>query len=517
MTTQPRLLHDLLDDAARRDPHTPALSTGERTASLGELASASSRIARHLRARGLRRGDRVAVRTGDPLAAVAALFAVSRTGAVFSLLHESVRDGAFTHVLTDAEPAAVVCDSDEARDEATAAGADFLTTGDLLALAETPPPGAADGTANGTGAEETAPVPDRTSPVLEVDPVCMIYTSGTTSRPKAVVSTHQQILFAARAIRERLGYRADDTVYCPLPVSFDYGLYQVYLVMLAGARLRFGSPTESGPPLLRSLVESGATVLAGVPAVSDRLAWLAARSRRRPTSLRLLTNTGAALSEKTVASLRESLPGLRVQVMYGLTECKRAAIMPPDGDLDRPGSCGLPLDGTEIFVVGPDGERLPAGETGQIVVRGPNVMAGYWRREELTAERFHRRDGLFPELRTGDYGWVDEDGYLYFDGRRDDIYKERGFRVSATEVEAAAHRVEGVDSAIVLPPANGRPAQLAVISSIPKEEVLERMRGEIEEFKVPRVCVRLDDLPTNSNGKVDRARLADLISAPGRA
>ncbi|WP_028646570.1 class I adenylate-forming enzyme family protein [Nocardiopsis sp. CNT312] len=500
MSTDARLLHEMLDEAARRDPDTPALGFGDRRTSLGALATDSARIALHLRARGLRRGDRVAVRTDDPLAAVTALFAVSRAGAVFSLLHESVREGAFTHVLGDAEPAAVVCDTDGARAEATATGADFLTTGELLALAEAPAPADADGP----------------PPVLEVDPVCMIYTSGTTSRPKAVVSTHQQVLFAARAIQRRLAYRPDDTVYCPLPVSFDYGLYQVYLSLLSGARLRFGTAAESGPPLLRTLVESGATVLAGVPAVSDRLAWLASRGKRLPTGLRLLTNTGAALSEKTVSSLRASLPGLRVQVMYGLTECKRAAIMPPDGDLERPGSCGLPLEGTEIFVIGPDGARLPAGETGQIVVRGPNVMAGYWRREELTAERFHRRDGLFPELRTGDYGWVDEDGYLYFDGRRDDIYKERGFRVSATEVEAAAHRVAGVASAIVLPPAEGRPAQLAVISSISKEEVLEGMRHEIEEFKVPRVCVRFDDLPTNSNGKVDRARLADLISASGR-
>lgn len=503
MTDHVRLLHELLDHAAERDPGSPALAFRDRTTGFGELARASRRISHHLRARGLGRGDRVLVRTGDPLSAVAVLFAASRAGAVFSLLHESVREGAFTHVLGDAEPATVISDTDEVAGEVAAAGADFLTTGDLLGLADTPLRTAAD-TAGGP------------PPVLEVDPVCMIYTSGTTSRPKAVVSTHEQILFSVRAIQERLDYRPDDTVYCPLPVSFDYGLYQVYLVMLAGARLRFGTAAESGPPLLRSLAESRATVLAGVPAVSDRLAWLASRTRNRPSSLRLLTNTGAALSEKTAASLRASLPGLRVQVMYGLTECKRAAIMPPDGDLDRPGSCGLALEGTEIFVIGPAGERLPPGETGQIVVRGPNVMAGYWRRDELTAERFHRREGLFPELRTGDYGRVDEDGYLYFDGRRDDIYKERGFRVSATEVEAAAHRIKGVTSAVVLPPASGRPAQLAVISGIDAPEVLERMRGEIEDYKIPRVCVRFDELPTNSNGKVDRGRLAGLISAAGR-
>lgn len=499
MSTEFRLLHDLLDHAAERDPDTQALSFHDRTTGFGDMATASTRIAHHLRARGVGHGDRVIVRTGDPLAATAALFAVSRAGGVFSLLHESVRGGALTHVLDDSEPAVVVCDTSEAADEVVGGGADFLTTGSLLDLADEPIPDPGAGRC----------VPAR---VLEVDPVCMIYTSGTTARPKAVVSTHQQVLFSVQAIQRCLAYRSDDTVYCPLPMSFDYGLYQVYLTMLAGARLRFGTAAESGPPLLRSLVESRATVLAGVPAVSDRLAWMAARSGRRPTSLRLLTNTGAALSEKTVVSLRESLPGLRVQVMYGLTECKRATIMPPDGDLDRPGSCGLPLDGTEVFVVGPGGERLPSGETGQIVVRGPNVMAGYWRREGLTDERFHRRDGLFPELRTGDYGWQDEDGYLYFDGRRDDIYKERGFRVSVTEVEAAAHRVDGVTSAVVLPPGDGRPAQLAVIAAIPKEEVLRRMRAEIEDYKIPRVCTRFDDLPTNSNGKVDRKRLAQLIS-----
>ena len=497
MTTEPRLLHELLDHASERDPHTPALDFGDRSMSFGELAGASGRLALHLREHGLRRGDRVVVRTGDPLAAVVALFAVSMEGAVFSLLHESVRGHAFTHVLDDAEPAVVVGDTAEIEGEVHT-GSVFLTTRDLLDLADTPI-----STPTGTAT--------RPPSALAVDPVCMIYTSGTTSRPKAVVSTHQQVLFAARAIQQRLSYRADDVVYCPLPTSFDYGLYQVYLAMLSGARLRFGTAAESGPPLLRNLIACRATVLAGVPAVSDRLAWLVARSEQRPTSLRLLTNTGAALSEKTVSALRTSLPALRVQVMYGLTECKRATIMPPDGDLLRPGSCGLPLEGTEVFVIGPDGERLPPGETGQIVVRGPNVMAGYWRREELTAERFPRRGGLFPELRSGDYGRVDKEGYLYFDGRKDDIYKERGFRVSVTEVEAAAHRVEGVTSAVVLPPLDGRPARLAVISSIPKEEVLERMRLEIEDFKIPRVCVRFQDLPTNGNGKVDRRKLAGLI------
>ncbi|MET7716152.1 hypothetical protein [Streptomyces sp. NPDC005407] len=138
-------------------------------------------------------------------------------------------------------------------------------------------------------------------------------------------------------------------------------------------------------------------------------------------------------------------------------------------------------------------------------------MAGYCRRPELTDERFPRTEGLFPELHTGDYGWQDKDGYLYFSGRRDDLYKERGFRLSTTEVEAAATRVDGVTSAAVLPPEGKRTALLAVVADLTAGQVREGMRDHIEPFKIPRRCVRLDALPTNGNGKVDRKKLAALI------
>lgn len=139
-------------------------------------------------------------------------------------------------------------------------------------------------------------------------------------------------------------------------------------------------------------------------------------------------------------------------------------------------------------------------------------MAGYWRRPELTAQRFPREHDLFPQLRTGDHGWLDEDGYVYFVGRLDDIYKERGFRVSATEVEAAARRVPGVERAAVLPPLDNRPAVLAVAGEVRPEEVLLRMRDEIEEFKIPRRCVVLDALPLTRNGKIDRKTLLAEVS-----
>jgi acyl-coenzyme A synthetase/AMP-(fatty) acid ligase len=400
---------------------------------------------------------------------------------------------AYAHVLDDAEPALVITDNADARRVAAERRIGCLSPAELRAAAP------------GGGALPAGPIP--------VDPACLIYTSGSTGKPKAVVSTHAQVTFAVAAIQSQLAYRDDDVVFCALPLSFDYGLYQIFLATTAAARVQLATAADAGPRLLAELHRVAATVLPAVPGVARALARLLSRPSARPPSLRLLTNTGSAMTADVLRELRDRIPGLGVQLMFGLTECKRTTIMPVDGDLRRPGSGGRALPGTEVFAVGPDGERLPPGEVGELVVRGPHVMAGYWRRPELTAQRFPRAEGLFPQLRTGDDGWLDDEGYLYFVGRRDDIYKERGFRVSATEVEVAANQLAGVEAAAVLPPGPGRPdAALVVVTGLAPHEVLARLGRELEEFKVPRRCHVVPRIPLTGNGKVDRAALAGLIA-----
>ncbi|MER5927730.1 class I adenylate-forming enzyme family protein [Streptomyces mirabilis] len=523
MSTRPHatVLHELLDapTASTTDPAAPAVTCGDLTLSRAELVRASHRCAGELRARGLRRGDRLVVTSDSGPLLVPLLFGASRLGVVFSVLHEQVRGDVLRHVLADCEPALAIAASPATRDAVREAGVAVAAPEDLDVVrnvvrdvvVEKEP--ATDATDEAGRAEDHAvdggPLP--------VDPVCLIYTSGTTAMPKAVVSTHQQMMFAVHAIAERLAYRADDVVYCPLPLSFDYGLYQVFLSALTRSHVWLGSAAESGPALLANLVRSRATVLPAVPPVSAALLRLLRRRGGERPPLRLLTNTGAALPADIPSGLREVLPGLRVQLMFGLTECKRLTIAEPDEDLIRPGSCGLPLTGTEVFVVNEAGERLPAGEVGEITVRGPNVMAGYWRRPELTASRFPRRDGLFPELRTGDYGWTDEAGRLYFAGRRDDIYKQDGFRVSAIEVEAAARRLPDVSTAAVLTPDGSRPeAVLVVTGTADPVTVLPRLREHLEDYKVPRVCHAVDALPVNANGKTAKAVLAGQLAEAGR-
>ncbi|CAM3540926.1 class I adenylate-forming enzyme family protein [Kibdelosporangium persicum] len=486
------LLHHIIDTAAVRWPDGPAITGGDTTLTHRELTAASRRTARWLRDTGVRRGDRIVLLSPSSVLHPVLIYAASRIGAVISVLHEQTTEPSLAHVLDDCEPVLLI--SGELTTPAKARGIRVASIEEVTdpALRE-------------RGDVDTGPEP------VAVDPLFLLYTSGTTSAPKAVVSTHQPVVFAVNAIQSMLRYAETDVVYCPLPLSFDYGMYQLFLGAASGARIWLGRPAEVGPSLVRKLVTAGTTVLPAVPAVAEALARLLPRHKGPKPALRLLTNTGAAMPASVLSALRAAIPGLSVQLMFGLTECKRATIAPPDADLANPGTCGVPLPGTEVFTVDGSGNRLGVGEIGEITVRGPNVMSGYWRQPEMTAQRFVRRDGLFPELRTGDHGWLDESGHLHFVGRLDDIYKERGLRVSATEVEAAARRVPGVQSAVVLPPKDGRAAVLVVVTEHAPQHVLAGMRQEIEEFKIPGRCLVADRLPLNGNGKVDRKAVAAML------
>ncbi|MGP3922831.1 class I adenylate-forming enzyme family protein [Streptomyces sp. 8N616] len=498
------LLHRWLDERAEKTPDSPAITSAGRQLTYGQLRAESVRLASWMWRTGVPRGGIVVIAVPTSVVVPELMYAASRIGAVYCVLHEKTTGAAMEHVLDDTSPALVVADDPDMQKVAIRRGVRVVDSGAIASASDSEPPA-------GTVPESLSP--DR--------PLCLIYTSGSTSRPKAVVTTHQQAAFVSRAIHSRLKYRRDDVVYTPLPLSFDYGKYQLFLGLLSGAHIRLGSTAEAGPPLLRNLVRSQATVLPALPAIAETLAWLLARHQGEPPPLRLLTNTGAAMPPKTLAQLRAALPHMSVQLMYGLTECKRVAINPPDEDLRRPGASGRPLPGTHVHVADENGNPLPPGEVGEFIVRGPHVMDGYWKCPEQTAQRFLRDDGQQPALRTGDYGWMDPEGYLYVQGRRDDIYKERGFRVSTTEVEAAAQAIRGVRLAAVLPPGHhpesARPSSVLVVTGdLTAEQTLAALRLQIEPYKIPRRCLALDSLPLSGNGKVDKKALATYVEGYGR-
>lgn len=485
-------LHDLLDRQAERTPDAPALTAGEETWSYRRLRDLTVAGADWLRRQGVGYGDRVLTLGSDEPQAVVVSYAVSRLGAIGSIVSDQARPFHIAHILSDCAPRLVL------------ASAEAVAMVQRLAENQTP------GTPVFCLAElPTAAIDEPLArPGPSIDPVAMIYTSGSTAMPKAVVCNHRQMVFAAQAIHDRLRYRPDDAVFCCLPLSFDYGLYQAYLACLAGARLVLGRAADAGPALLGRLRDAQITVLPAVPSLAATLARLLGRAGAGLERLRLVTNTGASLPPALCAQLRAQVPGLAVVAMFGLTECKRVSIEEPNADLVRPGSVGLPLADTEAYVVDPDGRRLPAGEVGELVVRGPHVMCGYWQAPELTAQRFRRDRFGLPLLYTGDRCHLDVDGRIYFVGREDDIYKQNGYRVSSIEVEAAATDIPGVHLAAVLPPDGMLGSRLFVTGAITRESLVAELGARLDRNKLPDEFHVVDAIPLSVAGKIDKRALA---------
>lgn len=485
-------LHDILDRQAARAPARPAVTTGSTTGSFGRLRSRAREIAAHLVDHGVRPGDRVLIHAANDFDAAAAIFGCSYADAVFVVLNSHLRPFHLDHIVGDCAPVLALVSADLAAvHSGTGVPAHPL---DSVA-----------------GASFGA-VPRRRPPT---QPACLIYTSGSTGLPKAVVSPHRQMLFAIDAIGGELGYRSDDTVFCCLPLSFDYGLYQLFLAVASGAHLVLDTEASAGPTLLARITETGTTVFAAVPALAATLARLIRRSGNPPRTLRMVTNTGAALADAQIAALRDWLPGLEVFPMYGLTECKRVSILRPHELAARPGSVGRPLPGTRCRVVDESGRSLPPEHVGELVVEGPHVMAGYWNDADLTARRFRPDGAGGVRLHTGDQFRIDAEGYLYFVGRADDMYKQNGFRVEPAEVERAALDIPGVEQAMVLPPDGDRPARIFVTGVLSEQELLAGLGERIEPYKVPPLRHLLPSLPLTPNGKVDRRSLAEF--EPGQA
>jgi amino acid adenylation domain-containing protein len=489
-----RVITDWLDAAAERTPGRPAVVGDAGSIDYAQLAERTARVAAWMQRSGIRRGDRVLVLLPSCPPLVEAVLGAARLGACFVVINPAIRPYQLAHVLADCEPALVVTAS-------TRPDLELLGQGRSLLLADW----------HWEGVLATPPAPIA-SPPISSDLACLVYTSGSTAMPKGVMSAHRNVVFATQAIQERLRIRADDVIGHFLPMSFDYGLYQLFLSLAAGATIALGTGEHASYALLRKVREWGVTGLPLVPDLAASLVRLARRSTAELPPLRFVTNTGAHLPGTLIADLRALWPECSVFPMFGLTECKRVSILLPEEYESKPGTVGRPLADTECLIVSDDGAVLPPGEEGELVVRGPHVMLGYWRAPELTARRF-RPWGPQGEvvLFTGDRCSLDADGFLRFHGRQDDVFKRHGFRVSALEVEAAAMRLPGVrEAAVVVVPGE---ATLVYHGEADPEAVRSGLRELLEDYKQPDRVVVCADLPRNTNGKVDKRALGDRLAA----
>lgn len=505
----------LIRNAAANGAKT-ALVTDRRRLGYAELDDLSTRLAAALAENGVKRNDRVLVFMDNCWEAAAAIFAILKAGATFSPINASTKADKLAYIVADCEAAAILT---QAKLMPVVAEALALAPGHAPFVAATAAPGGRipDGAASFEECLTAAPAPVRHGGI-DVDLGMLIYTSGSTGRPKGVMMTHRNIDAASESITTYLRNTPDDIILNVLPLAFDYGLYQLLMAIRLGATLVLEKSFAFPQAIFDRIRTERVT---GFPLVPTMAAMILQMRDLEPgflPSLRYLSNTAAALPPAHIARLRELFPGVRLYSMYGLTECKRCTYLPPE-ELDRrPGSVGIAIPNTEAFVVDDEGNRVPPGVPGELVIRGPHVMQGYWRNDAATERML--RPGPNPwekVLHTGDLFRTDEEGFLYFVGRKDDIIKTRGEKVAPKEVETVLHAHPGIAEAVVIgvpDPVLGAAIGALVVLSDPtltEKDIIRHCSRHLEDFMVPKIVEFRTELPKTDTGKVSRRLAAETL------
>ncbi len=512
------LVQDFLEASALRHPQKVALICQEGHFTYGELDSMANRLANFLIGAGVQRGDRVVIFLENCVEAVVSIFAALKASAVFVVVNRTTKADKLNYILNNCGATALITDSDAglgpSLDGPLSSSAPALKALVLCGPSTKPVP-VSDSSAMSFGViQETFKTTCPARRNIDLDLACLIYTSGSTGEPKGVMSDHSNVMFVSGSIIQYLGNVQSDVVIDVLPLSFDYGLYQLLMTFRFGGTLVLERSFTFPATVLERIQQEGVTGFPGVPTL---FAWLVKMdlSGYDLSSLRYLTNTAAALPPSHILEIRRKFPNARLFSMYGLTETKRTLYLPPE-ELERhPDSVGIPIPGTEAWVEDEFGYRLPPGKIGELVVRGRHVMRGYWEAPKATAHRF--RPGSLPGERlcyTGDLFRQDENGFFYFVGRQDDILKSRGEKVAPKEVEHVLQELPEVRQAAVIGVPDevlGQAIKAIVVlndgAQLTVSKVLAYCRSRLEDYKVPQRVEFRESLPMTSSGKIAKKEL----------
>lgn len=502
-----------LGDSAKRFPDKVALVAGAERLTYAELDRRSDRLAAALARAGIARHDRVIVFMDNCWEAVVAIFAVLKAGAVFSPINPSTKADKLAYVLNNCRAAGIVTQSRLIGVAAEAAAkAPSVRVNVVAGSPEVP-------AIPGGVSFEQALAADGALPFagIEIDLAMLVYTSGSTGFPKGVMMTHQNVVAAATSITTYLENTAEDIILNVLPISFDYGLYQVLMAVKVGATLVLEKSFAFPQKILDKARSERVTGLPLVPTMAAILLQMRDLAPGALPGLRYITNTAAALPPAHILRLQELFPTTRLYSMYGLTECKRCTWLPPRHLRERIGSVGIAIPGTEAYVVDEAGERVGADVIGELVIRGPHVMKGYWENPEATDRAL--RPGPFPwekVLYTGDLFRTDEGGFLYFVGRKDDIIKTRGEKVSPKEIENVLYAIPGVREAAVIgvpDPILGMALKAVLViepeSGLTEADIIRHCARNLEDYMVPKSVEFRTELPKTESGKISRRQVAE--------
>ncbi len=516
-------LHDIVRQSTLQFPERIALKFKKESISYTEFAEMTETAASRFIQAGLHRHQRLAVFLPKQFETVTSFFATSRCGGVFVPVNPALKPLQVQHILQDCNVRILVTSKDryDVLAESLALCEDLHTVL-LVDVAEDfqQQQGHLFIAAFHHHKAEKAALSERVAPT-DADMAAILYTSGSTGKPKGVVLSHRNMIVGAQSVSSYLQNKPDDVILALLPLSFDYGLSQITTAFLKGATvvlLDFFLVQD----VVRAIEQHQVTGLAAVPPLWAQLAkakWPEGAS----DSVRYLTNSGGAMPDALLSQLQGIFKNAAPYLMYGLTEAFRSTYLPP-ADLPRKrGSMGKAIPNAEIVVVREDGSLCGPNEPGELVHRGPLVSLGYWNSPEKTAERF-KFDPVMPKgallapmaVWSGDTVKYDEEGFLYFVGRRDEMIKTLGNRVSPTEVEEAVY---ALDPAIVDVAALGiahpeLDQAIVVLVAMQHQQAVDtnawllQLKKALPSFMVPKVLLQKDSLPKNANGKIDRKLLS---------
>jgi amino acid adenylation domain-containing protein len=507
-------VHEFLENNTKKHPKKTALIFGDQRLSYQELDEMAARFASALREHGIQKGDRVVIVTPNSVETIVALFGILKAGGVFLVLHHSIKEKKLSYILKDCGARAMVLFQNQ-----LPAFKNVLETGESLhcmIVCGDEDVGQMAGhlpAVSWSAVQKNYSPLERSPPMSEQDLACLVYTSGSTGEPKGVMESHACIDFATGSIIHYLENTADDIVLNCLPLSFDYGLYQPLMVFKFGGTLVLERSFMFPAAIVKKMEKERVTGFPGVPTIFSLLLQMDL-SAYDLTSIRYITNTAAALPVSHIERLCAKFPHVHLYSMYGQTECKRVLYLPPHQLKKRPGSVGIAIPGTEVWVQGPEGERLPHGSIGQLVVRGRHVMKGYLNKPKETATTFG--PGRFPEegvLFTGDLFRQDEEGFFYFVSRVDDIIKTRGEKVAPKEIENILYLLPCVLEAAVVGVSDeleGEAIKAYLVSRDPDlsaKDVINHCKKHLESFMIPKYIEFRDTLPKGSTGKITKREI----------
>jgi len=519
-------LFDLLETSADRYSERTALRHNGASMSYTELASAARQFATGLANAELRRNDRVAILLNKRFEYVISVFGASAAGGVLVPVNTLLKPEQVAYILADCDVSVLVTTRERCLDlldwaeqcpqlrRIVVVGADELPSHSRIEIVAF-----------------DAELQETRSP-LHVSTICsdmaaIMYTSGSTGRPKGVVLSHLNLLVGAVSVATYIGNCPSDRILAALPFSFDAGLSQLTTGIYSGANVILHDFFLPGD-VVKLVEREGVTGITGVPPL-----WIQLAEQNWPegstATVRYFANTGGKMPKTVLSRLREVFPKAEPFLMYGLTESFRSTYLPPSEAAKRPESIGKAIPNAEILVVAKDGSLAQPGEVGELVHRGPLVSLGYWNDPERTSARFRPVPGQAPEVPirelavwSGDFVTLDEDGYLYFVGREDDMIKTSGYRVSPAEVEEVIYASGLATEAAALGLPDERLGQIiAVVAKAstdgqePTDELLAYLKKHLPNYMIPSKFEWRESLPRNANGKLDRPLMVRQLKDQG--